>query len=163
MKFGLLVQLIKTVLVEMFSFLIYLQLWIICLALIYKVAGIEAKDRTGFDDNSYYNFYMLVWSNSIGNINDPEFSHVKEHWEVVLVWAVWYFNQLFIFIILLNFLIAVIGQSYENVMNNAIEFQYNNKATLNSEAHQLIKCITYFSPNFIKSYIDVILVTIPEE
>lgn len=89
------------------------------LALIYKVAGIEAIERQGFDTNSYPSFYLMVWENSIGNIQDPTFGKDKQK-SVALIFLVWYINQFFIYIILLNFLIALIGQSYENVMNKAI-------------------------------------------
>jgi len=39
-----------------------------------------------------------------------------------------------ILIILLNFLIAVVSQSYENVMNSAMRFKYQQRCELNREA-----------------------------
>jgi len=38
---------------------------------------------------------------------------------IYLIYGVWFFNQYFIYILLLNFLIAVISQSYADVMANA--------------------------------------------
>lgn len=47
-------------------------------------------------------------------------------------------NQFCIFVILLNFLIAVITQSYEKVMNSATILKYQNKTAYNREAFQII-------------------------
>ena len=48
--------------------------------------------------------------------------------------TIWFLNQFFVVIILLNFLIAVIGQSYENVMSKQDIKKYQDMADLNEEA-----------------------------
>lgn len=49
----------------------------------------------------------------------------------------WFGNQFFVLIILLNFLIAVISQSYENVMNSASILTYNSRCEWNAEMYQI--------------------------
>lgn len=100
---------------------------------------------------------MLVWENSIGNINPPTFVKGGEK-NIFLIYLVWYVNQFYVLIILLNFLIAVISQSYENVMNRAVEFQYLNKSSLSREAYQVT---SVFSKH--KTKINVILLTLMDE
>ena len=46
----------------------------------------------------------------------------------------WFINQALILIVLLNFLIAVISQSYENVMNSSVPFKYQQRCELIREA-----------------------------
>jgi hypothetical protein len=59
---------------------------------------------------------------------------------IVLIWMFFIFNQLFIAVILLNFLIAMISQSYEQVMQHKSKSQYSQKGELNMEL-QLLKSI----------------------
>lgn len=53
---------------------------------------------------------------------------------IYIIWFVWLLNQLLILIVLLNFLIAVISQSYENVMNKSVQFKYLQRCELIREA-----------------------------
>jgi len=46
----------------------------------------------------------------------------------------WFINQALILIVLLNFLIAVISQSYENVMNSSVHYKYQQRCELIREA-----------------------------
>lgn len=48
-------------------------------------------------------------------------------------WVLFVFNEFFILIVLLNFLIAIIGQSYDEVMNAKEINTYISKCDLNSE------------------------------
>jgi hypothetical protein len=71
-------------------------------------------------------YFLAVYENSIGNVNNPQFKiwedgHKKDAsvWAkiaVQLIWIIWFLNQWFIFMILLNFVIAVISESYDHVM-----------------------------------------------
>ena len=108
--FGLLVTLVKTAILEMIPFTLYFVIWLITFVLLYKVTGQEATGRTGFHDNTFFNFLLLVFENSIGNINDPSFNtEIYKGTKGYILWGVWWFNQWMIVIILLNFLIAVIS------------------------------------------------------
>jgi hypothetical protein len=44
---------------------------------------------------------------------------------ISLIWFVWVAHQFVILILLLNFLIAIVSQSYENVMQQTDFFIYN--------------------------------------
>ena len=71
--FGLLVTLVKTAVEEMMAFTSYFAIWLFTFVLLYKVTHQTAKDRSGFEDGSFFNYFLLVFENSIGNINDPTY------------------------------------------------------------------------------------------
>jgi len=60
------------------------------------------------------------------------------------IWLFWVAMQVLLSIILLNFLIAIISQSYEEVMNRSVITKLQQKSDLNQEAFGFI--------NFIKSH-----------
>jgi len=55
------------------------------------------------------------------------------------MYAIWFMNQFIVMVILLNFLIAVISQSYEKVMDAKIIHQYKDKCSLNKEAYEYMR------------------------
>ena len=67
---------------------------------------------------------------------------------MTLVWMFWIMNQLITLIILLNFLIAVISDSYANV--NAVKdmYTYSHKAELNYECYQIFDRLQRMAPRF---------------
>ena len=50
-----------------------------------------------------------------------------------MIYFVWFANQFLILIVIINFLIAVISQSYENVMDTAVVIKYSQRCDLNSQ------------------------------
>ena len=58
---------------------------------------------------------------------------------ISLVWTIWVLHQILVLIILLNFLIAIISQSYENVMSKLEVFKYKTRADFNLECLQVME------------------------
>ena len=58
---------------------------------------------------------------------------------VWIIWVTWFTNQWFIFIILLNFIIAIISHSYDSVMAKATKFRYLQRADMNLECRIVMK------------------------
>ena len=109
--------------------------------------------------NDLFKYALYTYSNSIGNINPPGYGYwikndicnIKNmaesevysekcgQWRftsqmmIGLVWFLWLFNQFFMLIILLNFLIAVISASYDDVQSTQKVNEYNYKCELNFE------------------------------
>lgn len=52
---------------------------------------------------------------------------------ITLVWLVWWLNQLFLFLVLTNFLISIIGNSFGDNINKDQEVAYANRIDLNVE------------------------------
>lgn len=139
-KFGLLVTLIQTCFRDVAHFVTYLFIWMITMSLLYKVLGFSTA-TTGYEqiaDGTFTNFFLQVFENSIGNISPPTF--VEKHpsnLRVFGVYTTWFTNQFVVLIILLNFLIAVISQSYENVMNSQSILTYLSRCEWNKEMYQM--------------------------
>jgi hypothetical protein len=83
--------------------------------------------RVEVDDYDGLGFKMRaliqMYRNSIGDIAPPKYNlyldihknitSTENKLMITIIWALWFLNQLFILIVLLNFLIAIISQSYE--------------------------------------------------
>ena len=57
---------------------------------------------------------------------------------ISLIWLMWISHQFLILIVLLNFLIAIISQSYENVMSKQEIYKYQQRVQMNKECLQLL-------------------------
>lgn len=116
-----------------------------------------------FDDEDYPTLKLLAvhfqtYRNSIGDIGTPQYdywTYYHRHFDksvmfgygqcmIYLIWILWYLNQFFNLIILLNFLIAIVSQSYEKVMTDSMKYEYEHKAELNSETERFFRMI--FTP-----------------
>lgn len=58
---------------------------------------------------------------------------------IYFIWILWFLNQFFNLIILLNFLIAIVSQSYDRVISESINYQYSHKSELNEETQRFFK------------------------
>jgi hypothetical protein len=89
---------------------------------------------------------MMTYRDSIGDISIPGYEKWDEAFEkdtpennankfliIIMIWAVWLLNQFMCLIVLLNFLIAVISQVYDNVVAESQQIMFINKAMLNVE------------------------------
>lgn len=52
---------------------------------------------------------------------------------IYIIWSIWIVQAIFMIVTLLNFLIAVITQTYERVYCNKIIYIFRDKAALNLE------------------------------
>jgi hypothetical protein len=62
-------------------------------------------------------------------------------------WVLFLFNEFFILIVLLNFLIAIIGQSYDEVMSKEEIDRYNSRCDLNIEVAIILDTIKEWTNN----------------
>jgi len=126
-------------------------IWLVAFTLSFIVLGANSDEsQTYVDVGQFFGYFLLIWENSIGNINPPTYafwltqldakSHLKIGAKLVIyfTWFIWFGNQMLILIILLNFLIAVVSQSYENVMNSAMRFKYQQRCSLMRDAAIII-------------------------
>ena len=61
---------------------------------------------------------------------------------VVTIWFIWFITIFFLFIILCNFMISYISQTYENVLENQLEDTYETRCQLNYEFYSVYKFLT---------------------
>lgn len=66
-KFGMLVQLILSVIIDIKNFIFFFILWLILFSLLYRIAGIKI-DRDHYKNvNSYLAYIIVIFRNSIGD------------------------------------------------------------------------------------------------
>jgi sensor histidine kinase YesM len=87
-------------------------------------------------------YLMYAYRNAIGDLAAPKYIYWLEKAEeepygswmmIILIWILWVLNQWIIFIILLNFLIAIVGDSYAMANLQKEIHLYENYALLNLE------------------------------
>lgn len=141
--FSQLAELVIVCIRDVIPFLIFLFTWILIFCVLYKVLGaMHGVDEQFPEIHPVFGFFLYTFENSIGNINNPTFKwwidiiddpkynttytfgYLLAKTLIYLIYLVWFLNQYFIYILLLNFLIAVISQSYADVMANANISQY---------------------------------------
>ena len=93
--------------------------------------------RSVASDNSIWKYCKYIFTNSVGQIEDPtyyfwdsvKFNSTDLYDEkdkkmatimTISIWFVWIAFILFLFIVLCNFLIAYISQSYEDVLEDRV-------------------------------------------
>jgi hypothetical protein len=77
---------------------------------------------------------MLMWKEFISGEHDGIYvGKVLAHFCVGALWVLWFVNQYYLFVILLNFLIAVLSESYNDMVYRKLEHVYKLKAELNKK------------------------------
>lgn len=93
--------------------------------------------------------FTLVFRGSVGDIGAPNYmtwldrkrqSGSQETATVAIytVWLFWYINVVVTLIVMLNFLIAEVGQTYEKVMSLGNKNHYKQQAILNKKIYLIL-------------------------
>ena len=142
-NFGMMVELVFGVWSQVMPFLQFLIFNIIGFTIIFSLIGLSFGDTD--DIFQFVNLFVQTFRTSIGDLQDPEFDFwnkqigndqnlVVSYLNIYWGWFLWYVQLLFIFIILLNFFIALIGNAYDECMSTSEVKNYSHKATVNREA-----------------------------
>ena len=168
---GMLVQLLLTCLVDITPFLLLLSYFLFIIFYMYILAGANLGEEKDYPDmNPNLKKFTQVVRNSLGDVSMPDYSRWCKDDEscnpvfVGIIWSIFMLNTLFVFkfnfgggsifmfnlilvlVILLNFLISIIGQSYEKVWTFREIYIYRNKIELNCEYYICMKFLGYDTP-----------------
>jgi len=86
-------------------------------------------------------YFFQTFENGIGNISSPTINFLSAKSKVTTVdniivsgiYFFWFMAQIILLIVLLNFVIALISQYYEDVMNSKVQHTYEMRQELNHE------------------------------
>lgn len=136
-EFGMLIQLIQRVIVDSYQFFFFFFCWVALFSYLMIIAGsqVDMKDYERVGAKLVYG--LNTFRNAIGDIQPP----VTTYWSeermktdpglsmamILYSWGIWLMNSIFVFIVLLNFLIALISQSYDSVMANQDVWIYRQR------------------------------------
>ena len=138
--------------IDVFQFVVFLTLWIFFFFLVQYILGVGNEVTTDLekllaDDNDEefkglgYQWRMIlnVLRTSIGDLQLPDetlWIHPEKgnsNVMIFLIYLAWVANIFFILIVLLNFLIAIVSNSHEKVINKGMVNKYKHQAILNRE------------------------------
>ena len=145
-RFGLMVDLIVQVIKDVYNFCIFLVCWLVLCVLLYKVSGFSM----GNDDdyplvNSNLVLFLNMFRNSIGDVQTPKYDWWTTTQEgstitgimIGYAWILFITHQFLLLIILVNFLIAMVSQSYDSVVSEKQIRIYQSKCYFNSHGSLL--------------------------
>lgn len=144
---GLLVRMVATTIIDCIPFLIFFGMFVFLFTVLNMTFMIEVETEEYMALPKLLQMLLMTYRNSIGDISVPSYkswltfyseegpypSHSHSVTVLLLVWGVWFLNQLTCLIILLNFLIAVISQGYDNVIAEQIIDYFMSRAEMNYE------------------------------
>lgn len=152
--FGLLVDCVSQCLEDCVPFTTFLCAWMAVFCILYRVLGMGIGNDSDYGPkpelelNEIAQYTIQTYRNTLGDDAPPTYPY----WDAVssvspyradfmrfMIWACWMTNSLLLMMILLNFLIAILCYSYEDVNNEALQYQYKAKAALNVDAMLLYK------------------------
>lgn len=121
--------------------------WIFIFTTMLRSIGSTYPDGDYPDLNIYVANLIQTWRNSLANVAVPDYSKWSENLRaeekaegfglysylmIFLSWTIWYLNLLFICLVLTNFLISIVGNSY-GLIEQDVELIYALKSDLNQE------------------------------
>lgn len=97
--------------------------------------------------HEFIGIVLTTWRNSLDNVAVPDYSKWSENLKkeqedglgwysytmIYLSWAIWFFNLLFILLVLTNFLISIVGNAYGGALEEEEAIAYALKSDLNQE------------------------------
>lgn len=149
-EFGRFVKLLSQCFSDITVFITFMTLMMLFISVLYGVVGAEYsnEDYPSLPLELYY--FFQSFRNSIGDIAPPGYENWLDYIEysekigsterqlgglvmVYIIWFLWLLQIIVALIILLNFLIAIISESYEQVMAQHILHKYKHRCEINRE------------------------------
>ena len=130
--FGLLVDSVSQCLADCIPFTIFLSAWMGLFMLLYRIMGMGiAVGDYGSDKNILNNvaiYAIQTYRNTVGDDAPPTYPYwdaqddypIHQKFMMFIIWFTWLFNSFLGMLILLNFLIAILCTSFDDVQNKAV-------------------------------------------
>ena len=118
-EFGFLVQMITSAITDSFQFIVYFLMILASFSI--QMSFLTVSPSTDILDHSYDNSQILYMIATIRNVlGDPRLPELDSQYDV-LFWIVWLLLAFIGQIILMNFIIAVVADSYRKCMDTRTE------------------------------------------
>jgi len=140
---GMMSALLLGVFIAVVPFLFVFMFFIFFFAMMSFTLGANRSLADGYTDmNPLIGYIVQTFENGIGNISAPTINFLSNGSKpesvldfsiVYTIYLFWFTAQIILLVILLNFVIALISQHYENVMNSKVMHEFVMKQELNKE------------------------------
>ena len=133
-----LVQMLPSVINDLKWFLLYFLMFIFTFAMFLLTLIEENKNDNGEDQGLGVGFYqfVLAFRTSVGDFDFPDYAPMSNF--KFLMWGVWFFNMFVGYVIFMNFIIAVVNESYEGCMNKMVGQSYKVKVDVIAQRESIM-------------------------
>lgn len=131
------VKLLTTVTVDLIPFLIIFGSTILLTSTMFYVSGVQLQNTDDYHNVSFFIGEIIQgFRNAIGDINSIQYgvwdkTPVGRPWATAWIWFLFLSAEVLNLIVLLNFVIAKVSQSYEEVISQEQTFIFQMKASMN--------------------------------
>jgi hypothetical protein len=120
-KYGMMINLVLQVTKDLKSFIVFLFTWLLFFSVLYGISGISLGELEEVSPASA--LFINMFRNCVGDIQMPIYNYWTKYPEsygiqffmVTYAWILFLLHELFLLVILLNFLIAFISQKYDQI------------------------------------------------
>ena len=130
-------------------FLIFFALVVAAFSLVLSI--LVDQDEKNYEGLGIFSFYVMAFRTSIGDYNLDNYAAGSEF--KLLSWIVWFFIMIFGNIIFMNFIIAVVNESYENCMMKMVAQSYMVKLDMIVERELIMTKAQRKNPKWFPPYI----------
>jgi hypothetical protein len=126
------IKLVKKTFNDIISFFVFFCFWVILLSLLYRLTGADLFDREE-EDSALETLPILVaqivmiFRNSFGELQSPYYDFWKDEklgnygaFMITIVWICYAVNVILMFVIMMNILIGIVTQSYDEVKDSHV-------------------------------------------
>ncbi|CDW71819.1 wd-40 repeat protein [Stylonychia lemnae] len=149
--FSFLVQMMGGVFKDLKYFLIFFIIFILQFGMIFLVL-FKAQSIDEYNGVNKLAYFLMAFRISSGDFQLEDY-HSQNDGLVIFTWIIWLIAVMTLNIVFMNFIIAVISESYEKVMQKLVAESYRVKAHMIVEREQLFNeadlARTDYFPNFI--------------
>eukprot|EP00347_Sterkiella_histriomuscorum_P003781 403362967 len=136
--FSFQVTMLQAVFYDIKYFILLYAFVIFMYGLIFTLLRIKtSEENDDYEGISLFGYFIMAFRASTGDFQVDQFKELQEE-HIIYAWIMWISAVLFLNIILLNFIIAVISESYEKVMQKMIAESYRIKCQLVKERELLL-------------------------
>eukprot|EP00347_Sterkiella_histriomuscorum_P019929 403339764 len=147
------VSMLKAVFMDLRYFIMLYVFVLIVYGLIFTLLKIKTSpDNIEYEGINYFGYFIMAFRASTGDFQIDNFYELEDA-HIIFAWIVWISAVLFLNIILLNFIIAVISESYEKVMQKMVAESYRVKAELIKERESYFSDEELNNEKYFPSYI----------
>eukprot|EP00347_Sterkiella_histriomuscorum_P022696 403337500 len=147
------VSMLKAVFMDLRYFIMLYGFVLVVYGLIFTLLKIKTSDENiEYNGINYFGYFIMAFRASTGDFQIENFYELQDA-HIIFAWIVWISAVLFLNIILLNFIIAVISESYEKVMQKMMAESYRIKAQLIKERESYFNDDDFQNQKYFPSYI----------
>ncbi|CDW89455.1 wd-40 repeat protein [Stylonychia lemnae] len=151
--FSFLVQMMAGVFKDLQYFLIFFIIFILQFGMIFLVL-FKAQQIDEYNGVNKLAYFLMAFRISSGDFQLDDY-HSQEDGLVIFTWIIWLIAVMTLNIIFMNFIIAVISESYERVMQKLVAESYKVKANMIVEREQLFNESDMISKDYFPNFIVV--------